>query len=132
MKLNKKLLAAVLIGLMTMTGSALAAENVTAKDAGITKGTAMQTEQKLQLEEKWDKVFPKSNKVEHKKVTFHNRYGITLAADMYVPKNSSGKKFPALAVAGPFGAVKEQCSGLYAQTMAERGFLGTASAAGAI
>ena len=108
MKLNKKLLAAVLIGLMTMTGSALAAENVTAKDAGITKGTAMQTEQKLQLEEKWDKVFPKSNKVEHKKVTFHNRYGITLAA---------------LAVAGPFGAVKEQCSGLYAQTMAERGFL---------
>ena len=123
MKLNKKLLAAVLIGLMTMTGSALAAENVTAKDAGISKGTAMQTEQKLQLEEKWDKVFPKSNKVEHKKVTFHNRYGITLAADMYVPKNSSGKKFPALAVAGPFGAVKEQCSGLYAQTMAERGFL---------
>ena len=123
MKLNKKLLAAVLIGLMTMTGSALAAENVTAKDAGTTKGTAMQTEQKLQLEEKWDKVFPKSNKVEHKKVTFHNRYGVTLAADMYVPKNSSGKKFPALAVAGPFGAVKEQCSGLYAQTMAERGFL---------
>ena len=123
MKLNKKLLAAVLIGLMTMTGSALAAENVTAKDAGITKGTAMQTEQKLQLEEKWDKVFPKSNKVEHKKVTFHNRYGITLAADMYVPKNSNGKKFSALAVAGPFGAVKEQCSGLYAQTMAERGFL---------
>ena len=123
MKLNKKLLAAVLIGLMTMTGSALAAENVTAKDAGISKGTAMQTEQKLQLEEKWDKVFPKSNKVEHKKVTFHNRYGITLAADMYVPKNSNGKKFPALAVAGPFGAVKEQCSGLYAQTMAERGFL---------
>ena len=95
MKLNKKLLAAVLIGLMTMTGSALAAENVTAKDAGISKGTAMQTEQKLQLEEKWDKVFPKSNKVEHKKVTFHNRYGITLAADMYVPKNSSGKKYPA-------------------------------------
>ena len=123
MKLNKKLLAAVLIGLMTMTGSALAAENVTAKDAGISKGTAMQTEQKLQLEEKWDKVFPKSNKVEHKKVTFHNRYGITLAADMYVPKNSNGKKFSALAVAGPFGAVKEQCSGLYAQTMAERGFL---------
>ena len=123
MKLNKKLLAAVLIGLMTMTGSALAAENVTAKDAGISKGTAMQTEQKLQLEEKWDKVFPKSNKVEHKKVTFHNRYGITLAADMYIPKNISAKKYPALAVAGPFGAVKEQCSGLYAQTMAERGFL---------
>ena len=123
MKLNKKLLAAVLIGLMTMTGSALAAENVTAKDAGITKGTAMQTEQKLQLEEKWDKVFPKSNKVEHKKVTFHNRYGITLAADMYIPKNISAKKYPALAVAGPFGAVKEQCSGLYAQTMAECGFL---------
>ena len=83
----------------------------------------MQTEQTLQLEQKWDKVFPQSDKVEHKKITFHNRYGITLAADMYIPKNSRDKKLPALAVAGPFGAVKEQSSGLYAQTMAERGFL---------
>ena len=123
MKLNKKLLAAVLIGLMTMTGSALAAEKDTAKDAEITKGNAMRTNQVLVLDQKWDKTFPQSNKVDHKKITFHNRYGITLAADMYIPKNSKGKKLPALAVAGPFGAVKEQCSGLYAQTMAERGFL---------
>ena len=77
---------------------------------------------KLNLVTEWDKTFPKSEKVEHSKVTFVNRYGITLAADMYVPKNASGK-LPAIAVSGPFGAVKEQCSGLYAQTMAERGFL---------
>ena len=70
----------------------------------------------------WDKTFAKSDKVEHSKVTFVNRYGITLAADMYVPKGKEGK-LPAIAVCGPFGAVKEQCSGLYAQTMAERGFL---------
>ncbi len=79
-------------------------------------------EEKLILTEKWDKVFPKSGNVEHRKVMFHNRYGITLAADMYVPKNASGK-LPAIAVSGPFGAVKEQSSGLYAQEMAERGFL---------
>ena len=77
---------------------------------------------KLQLTQEWDKTFPKSENVTHRKVTFHNRYGITLAADMYVPKNATGK-LAALAVAGPFGAVKEQASGLYAQTMAERGFL---------
>ena len=76
----------------------------------------------LTLTQKWDKTFPQSDKVEHKKVTFHNRYGITLAADMYIPKNAKGK-LPAIAVSGPFGAVKEQCSGLYAQTLAERGFL---------
>ena len=70
----------------------------------------------------WDKVFPQSDKVSHSKVTFTNRYGITLAADMYVPKNAEGK-LPAIAVSGPFGAVKEQSSGLYAQTLAERGFL---------
>ena len=78
--------------------------------------------EKLNLTQKWDKVFPKSDKVDHKKVTFHNRYGITLAADMYTPKNASGK-LPAIAVSGPFGAVKEQSSGLYAQKMAELGFL---------
>ena len=79
-------------------------------------------EEKLILTEEWDKTFPKSNKVSHRKVTFHNRYGITLAADLYEPKNAEGK-LAAIAVSGPFGAVKEQASGLYAQTMAERGFL---------
>lgn len=78
--------------------------------------------EKLELTTEWDKVFPKSDKVNHNKVTFRNRYGITLAADIYIPKNTSGK-FAAIAVCGPFGAVKEQSSGLYAQTMAERGFL---------
>ena len=78
--------------------------------------------EQLNLTQEWDKVFPKSDKVDHCKVTFHNRYGITLAADMYVPKNAAGK-LPAIAVSGPFGAVKEQSSGLYAQAMAERGFL---------
>jgi hypothetical protein len=76
----------------------------------------------LVLTQEWDKTFPKSDKVDHSKVTFINRYGITLAADMYIPKNAEGR-LPAIAVCGPFGAVKEQCSGLYAQTMAERGFL---------
>ena len=79
-------------------------------------------DEKLTLTEKWDKTFPKSDKAEHCKVTFHNRYGITLAADMYTPKNVDGK-LPAIAVCGPFGAVKEQAAGLYAQIMAERGFL---------
>ena len=78
--------------------------------------------EKLNLTQEWDKVFPKSDKVDHKKVTFHNRYGITLAADMYTPKSVEGK-LPAIAVSGPFGAVKEQSSGLYAQKMAELGFL---------
>ena len=76
----------------------------------------------LILTEEWDKTFPKSDKVNHRKVTFYNRYGITLAADMYEPKNAEGK-LAAIAVSGPFGAVKEQAAGLYAQTMAERGFL---------
>ena len=78
--------------------------------------------EKLNLVTEWDKTFPKSDMVDHSKVTFDNRYGITLAADMYVPKGAEGK-LPAIAVSGPFGAVKEQCSGLYAQIMAERGFL---------
>ncbi len=78
--------------------------------------------EELKLTQDWDKTFPESDKVDHSKVTFVNRYGITLAADMYVPKNAEGK-LPAIAVSGPFGAVKEQCSGLYAQAMAERGFL---------
>ena len=79
-------------------------------------------EEKLNLTQEWDKVFPKNEKVEHRKITFHNRYGITLAADLYMPKGVEGK-LPAIAVSGPFGAVKEQSSGLYAQAMAERGFL---------
>ena len=79
-------------------------------------------EEKLNLTQEWDKTFPKSEKVNHRKVTFHNRYGITLAADLYEPKDAEGK-LPAIAVCGPFGAVKEQASGLYAQIMAERGFL---------
>ena len=78
--------------------------------------------EKLTMVQEWDKTFAKSDKVDHRKVSFTNRYGITLAADMYTPKNAEGK-LPAIAVCGPFGAVKEQCSGLYAQTMAEKGFL---------
>ncbi|MCC8104417.1 MAG: alpha/beta hydrolase [Clostridiales bacterium] len=104
--------------------------------------------EQLTLTQEWDKTFPKSDKVNHRKVTFHNRYGITLAADLYEPKNvetpphvrsaasrsrdyehashcaaAAKGQLPAIAVCGPFGAVKEQSSGLYAQTMAERGFL---------
>lgn len=87
-------------------------------------------EEKLILTQEWDKTFPKSEKVDHRKVTFKNRYGITLAADLYEPKDDQGRdengKFAAIAVSGPFGAVKEQASGLYAQIMAERGFLAIA------
>ncbi|MDE5876830.1 MAG: alpha/beta hydrolase, partial [Muribaculaceae bacterium] len=84
--------------------------------------TSLAPVEQLTLTQEWDKVFPKSDKVDHKKVTFVNRYGITLAADMYIPKGANGK-LPAIAVSGPFGAVKEQSSGLYAQQLAERGFL---------
>lgn len=86
------------------------------------KQEANMNNQETTLTQEWDKVFPKSDKVEHKKITFHNRYGIELVADMYVPQNAQGK-LAAIAVSGPFGAVKEQTSGLYAQHMAERGFL---------
>ena len=79
-------------------------------------------EEKLNMTQEWDKVFPQSDKVDHSKVTFHNRYGVTLAADLYVPKNAEGR-LPAIAVSGPYGAVKEQVSGRYAQALAERGFL---------
>lgn len=79
-------------------------------------------EEKLNLTQEWDKVFPQSDKVDHSKITFHNRYGVTLAADLYIPKNATGK-LPAIAMSGPYGAVKEQVSGLYAQTLAELGFL---------
>ena len=90
--------------------------------ATTTAQTAAGGTEKLELTQEWDKVFPKSEQVEHRKVTFHNRYGITLAADLYIPKGANDK-LPAIAVSSPFGAVKEQASGLYAQTLAERGFL---------
>lgn len=77
----------------------------------------------MQLTQTWDKVFPKSDRVDHQKVTFTNRYGITLVGDLYLPKDRGNRRLPAIAVGGPFGAVKEQSSGLYAQTMAERGFV---------
>jgi len=81
----------------------------------------------VRLTEEWDKTFTKSDNVDHQKVTFNNRYGVTIAADLYLPKNrAAGRRLPALAVSGPFGAVKEQVSGLYAQTMAERGFVALA------
>lgn len=84
--------------------------------------TSLAPMEELTLTQEWDKVFPKSDKVDHRKVSFVNRYGITLAADMYIPKDAKGQ-LPAIAVSGPFGAVKEQSSGLYAQELAKRGFL---------
>lgn len=107
----------LIISLLAVSLSAGAAETAT----GENQKNIINME-KLELTQEWDKVFPQSDKVEHSKVTFTNRYGITLAADMYVPKNVEGR-LPAIAVCGPFGAVKEQASGLYAQTLAERGFL---------
>ena len=117
--LKKILLATMCLGVIGMS-SADAAEKIPA-DATVNSTSTIQKEN-LKLEKNWDKVFAKSDKDNHSKITFVNRYGITLAADMYTPKNISGK-LPALAVAGAFGAVKEQISGLYAQTMAEHGFI---------
>lgn len=127
MKLKSKfMLTLALTGLMAVGGvTAMAQETaqttyktVNARQEGPNKIV----KENLKLTQKWDKTFKQSDKVDHQKVTFVNRYGITLAADMYTPKDAKGK-LPALAVAGPFGAVKEQASGLYAQTMAEKGFL---------
>ncbi len=103
--------------LLKKTGAGIAAAYVASTIAA--PASAATT---LTLREGWDKTFAKSDKVDHKKVTFTNRYGITLAADLYAPKNANGK-LAALALSGPYGAVKEQSSGLYAQTMAERGFI---------
>lgn len=114
--------------------------NIMAQSNAKNAGTLPVKMEKLNLTKKWDKVFPKSDKVDHKKVTFHNRFGITLAADMYTPKvvstggvgnsvassTTGSGKLPAIAVSGPFGAVKEQSSGLYAQAMAERGYVAIA------
>jgi fermentation-respiration switch protein FrsA (DUF1100 family) len=99
---------------LQLTGLGVTALGVTA---------ALDKPAEAHLTEAWDKTFAKSTKVDHRKVTFKNRYGITLAADLYLPKDRGAQKLPALAVSGPFGAVKEQASGLYAQTMAERGYL---------
>ena len=91
--------------------------------ATLTIASATSRSALAQSNDEWDKTFPKSEKVDHRKVSFKNRYGITLAADLYQPKDRGNKRLAALAVGGPFGAVKEQSSGLYAQTMAERGFV---------
>ncbi|HIW00219.1 MAG TPA: alpha/beta hydrolase [Candidatus Desulfovibrio intestinipullorum] len=112
----------LLAGLLVLC-SCLAAHPALAAPGTASPATTQETD--MQLETSWDKTFPKSDKVRHSKVIFTNRYGVPLAADLYVPLDARGK-LPALAVSGPFGAVKEQVSGRYAQTMAERGFLALA------
>ncbi|MEZ3521681.1 MAG: alpha/beta hydrolase [Muribaculaceae bacterium] len=114
--MNRKLTLLFVIGAMIIAGTACKRTNNLNNEYNM---------ENLNLTTEWDKTFPQSDKVNHSKVTFTNRYGITLAADMYVPKNAT-EKLPAIAVCGPFGAVKEQAAGLYAQTMAERGFLALA------
>lgn len=112
----KKALSASLLALALFS---YGAGTAMAQDQATTPGI---TEQNLTLGSEWDKVFPQNDQVTHSKITFHNRYGITLAADLYIPKNAKGK-LPAIAVSGPYGAVKEQVSGRYAQELAARGFL---------
>lgn len=114
--MSKKLAAGIFLGLTVLAGNALAAANNSPDTIILKDGKDMK------LEQGWDKTFPKSDKVDHRKVTFQNRYGITLAGDLYIPKGTEGR-LAAIAVSGPFGAVKEQASGRYAQVMAERGFL---------
>ncbi|BBM39877.1 hypothetical protein JCM16776_0068 [Leptotrichia shahii] len=110
--LRKRLLVTAILGIISIGGNIMAIPAIKqVKDSSI------------KLEQKWDKIFLESNKVEHTKVMFKNRYGITLVGDLYVPKNIGNKKISAIAISGPFGAVKEQSSGLYAQTLAERGFV---------
>lgn len=117
--MNRKKSLPCLLAALLLTGfTAAGAANVTDE----CNPSNQQNMENLELTSEWDKVFPQSDKVNHSKVTFHNRYGITLAADLYVPKQAVGK-LAAIAVSGPFGAVKEQSSGLYAQMLAERGFL---------
>ncbi|MCG9075709.1 alpha/beta hydrolase [Laribacter hongkongensis] len=113
-RLKELVRTTILLALGSVLGTAAA--QAAAPASGLTTGA-------LPLTQEWDKVFPKSSKVEQRKVTFKNRYGITLAADLYLPKERTGQPLPAIVVSGPFGAVKEQSSGLYAQTMAERGFV---------
>ena len=109
-----------MIFIATLLGGMLAACTNSNKQT-----TENDMKQELELTQEWDKVFPLSEKVNHRKVTFKTQYGLTLAADLYMPKNTEGK-LPAIAVSGPFGAVKEQSSGLYAMKMAERGFVALA------
>ena len=116
MKKVSSVAMSAIVGITALAGSSMMTQEQAF--AGSTAGEG----KTMTLEQKWDKTFPKSSKVDHKKVTFVNRYGITLVGDLYMPKQTSGK-LAAIAVSGPFGAVKEQASGLYAQTMAERGFL---------
>ena len=116
-----KLFTALGLSLLLCTGAA-AAYAAPAGTAITAERTDTNMTAQLNLTQEWDKIFPQSDKVNHSKITFRNRYGITLAADMYVPKNAQGK-LPAIAVCGPFGAVKEQASGFYAQEMAKRGYI---------
>lgn len=115
MKIQQKLTLISLLFGATLYGGVAMAEITSATEIQVPAQTIILTQQ-------WDKIFPQSTKVDHRKITFKNRYGITLAADLYLPKQRQGK-LPAIAVSGPFGAVKEQVSGLYAQTLAERGFV---------
>lgn len=119
MNMGKKLAAGILLGMTAFAGSAPAVSGSSSDNVILKDGKEMK------LEQSWDKTFPRSEKVDHRKVTFRNRYGITLAGDLYIPRNTGGG-LAAIAVSGPFGAVKEQASGRYAQTMAERGFLALA------
>ena len=128
--MNRSRLTIALLLVMTFFLAACSTQKTETKtDVESKEETVMTTEfakpEELTLTQEWDKVFPKNDKVDHQKVTFVNRYGITLAADMYTPKDAEGK-LPAIAVSGPFGAVKEQSAGLYAQEMAARGFLAIA------
>ena len=125
-KLCKKMAAMAGLGAACVLGGhAMAAEAASQPvAANATKQVAEQKgAEKLHLTNEWDKTFPESKDVNHRKVTFHNRYGIELAADIYEPKNAKKGSLAAIAVSGPFGAVKEQASGLYAQELAKRGFL---------
>ena len=119
--MNKKAFGILAMAILLTVGGFSSVEATDSKKPA-TEKLSMKGEKTMEVTKDWDKVFPLSEQVNHKKVTFHNRYGITLVADMYAPKNTSGK-LAALAVSGPFGAVKEQSSGLYAQEMAKRGFL---------
>lgn len=124
-KVKRVLLTAVLGTCLLQMGGGreVMAAAQKARLAGELLSPGVKTEE-LHLTQEWDKVFPKSDKVDHQKVTFHNRYGITLAGDLYTPKGmEGGEKRAAIAVSGPFGAVKEQASGLYAQQLAERGYI---------
>ena len=124
----KKAIIPALLAAMLLSGCTQKDNNQTNEENMTTLKPTKSLRSSKNLTQEWDKTFPKSDKVKHKKVTFHNRYGIELAADMYTPKASEklkvkSEKLPAIAVSGPFGAVKEQSSGLYAQHMAERGFV---------